>query len=163
MTYFHQRQYCRTQEQVISFPRKKTKTKSSKNSRANCFKLTSKQFLFSKCKIKISRFILNRYSFTKLKRREMREWSLKIIICLSHWQNTLIDNDQYKGATLYLEGKSIPSREKKKGTFPTTRQGGIVVYKRQLDPFSKWHRMFLAVRRGVMNDPLKLFDETENL
>jgi hypothetical protein len=38
-----------------------------------------------------------------------------------------------------------------------------VVYKRQLDPFSKWHRMFLAVRQGVMNDPLKLFDETENL
>jgi hypothetical protein len=24
-------------------------------------------------------------------------------------------------------------------------------------------RMFLAVRRGVMNDPLKLFDESENL
>jgi hypothetical protein len=29
---------------------------------------TSKQFLFSKCKIKISRFILNRYSFTKLEK-----------------------------------------------------------------------------------------------
>jgi hypothetical protein len=46
---------------------------------------------------------------------------------------------------LYLEGKLIPSRKKKrkrkkkkkKGTFPTTRQGSIVVYKRQLDPFSK--------------------------
>jgi hypothetical protein len=45
---------------------------------------------------------------------------------------------------LCLKGKSIPSRKKEKkkkkkrrGKFPTTRQGGIVVYKRQLDPFSK--------------------------
>ena len=40
-------------------------------------------FLFSKCKIKISRSILDPYSFTKLKRREMRDRSLKTIICLS--------------------------------------------------------------------------------
>jgi len=52
---------------------------------------------------------------------------------------------------------------KKKGTFPTTRQGGILVYERQFDPFSKGHLIFLSVRRGVMNDPLKLFDEIENL
>jgi hypothetical protein len=59
-------------------------------------------FLFSKCKIKISRFILNPYSFTKLKRREMREWSFKTIICLSRWQGTLGGNDQCKGAILCL-------------------------------------------------------------
>jgi hypothetical protein len=34
-------------------------------------------FLLSKCKIKISIFILDPYSFTKLKRREMRECLLK--------------------------------------------------------------------------------------
>jgi hypothetical protein len=61
----------------------KKKPESCKISKANYFKLTSKQFLFSKCKIKISRFILDKYSFTKLKIREMREWSLKNIICLS--------------------------------------------------------------------------------
>jgi hypothetical protein len=33
--------------------------------------------LFSKCKIKISRFILDKYSFTKLKMEEIRKWSLK--------------------------------------------------------------------------------------
>jgi len=66
--------------------------------------------LFSKCKIKISRFILDSYSFTKLKRREMREWHLKTIICLSRWQSTLRGNDQYKGAILCLEGK-IPENE----------------------------------------------------
>jgi hypothetical protein len=33
--------------------------------------------LFSKCKIKISRFILDKYSFTKLKMGEMRKWSFK--------------------------------------------------------------------------------------
>jgi len=28
------------------------------------------------------------------------------------------------------------------------RQGGIFNYKRQFDPFNKWHWMFLAVRQG---------------
>jgi hypothetical protein len=33
--------------------------------------------LFSKYKIKISIFILDKYSFTELKMGEMRKWSLK--------------------------------------------------------------------------------------
>ena len=37
----------------------------------------------------------------------MRDWSLKTIICLSRWQSTLEGNDQYKGATLCLEGKIL--------------------------------------------------------
>jgi len=36
-------------------------------SKTNCFKLISKQFLFSKCKMKISKFILGKDSFTKTK------------------------------------------------------------------------------------------------
>jgi hypothetical protein len=43
-----------------------------------------------------------------------------------------------RGQHCCLKGKLIPYRKKKKrGTSRTTRQGGIVVYKRQLDPFSK--------------------------
>jgi len=119
----------------------KKKLESCKISKANCFKLTSKQFLFSKCKINILRFILDKYSFTKLKIRQMREWSLKIIICLSCWHSILRGNGQYKGATLCLEGKSIPSRKRRR-TSPITRQGGILIYQWQLDPFNKWHRVF---------------------
>ena len=105
---------------------------SCKISKVNYFKFASKQILFSKCKIKISRFIVDLYSFTKLKIKAMREWSLNIIICLSSRQNTLRGNDQYKGATLCLKGKSIPSRkkEKKKRNISYNKQGGIVVYKR---------------------------------
>ena len=66
----------------------KKKPESCKISKANCFKLTSKQFMFLKCKIKISKFILEKYSSTKLKIREMREWSLKIIICLMLTKHT---------------------------------------------------------------------------
>jgi len=51
-------------------------------------------FLFSKCKIKISRFILNPYSFTKLKRREMREWSLKT---MNFWHEGVIKKKMNKG------------------------------------------------------------------
>jgi len=60
---------------------------------------------------------------------------LKTIIWQSCWQSTHKGNDQYKGATLCLEGK-IDLLEKR-WTFPTTRQGGILVYKRQLDPFKQ--------------------------
>jgi len=52
-------------------------------------------------------------------------------------------------------------KQKGRGTFPTIRQGGVLVYKKQIDPFNNWHRVFLAVRRGVMDDPLKLFDKTK--
>jgi hypothetical protein len=51
----------------------------------------------------------------------------------------------------------------KRGTFSTIRQGGIFIHKGQFDPFNKLYRMFLAVRRGVINDPPKLFNEIENL
>ena len=67
MTYFHQRQYRQTQEQIIFFPRKK-KQGVARIQVQIVSNFTSKQFLFSKCKIKISRFILNRYSFTKLEK-----------------------------------------------------------------------------------------------
>jgi hypothetical protein len=46
----------------------------------------------------------------KLKRREMREWLLKTIICLSYWQSTLTGYDQYKGVTLCLEGKILEKK-----------------------------------------------------
>jgi hypothetical protein len=39
-------------------------------SKTNCFKLISKQFLFSKCKMKISKFILGKDSFTKTKKKK---------------------------------------------------------------------------------------------
>jgi len=58
------------------------------------------------------------------------------------------------------EYQSFLEKKKERGTFPIRRQRGILVYKTQLDPFNKWHWVFLAVRRGVMNDPLKLSDET---
>jgi hypothetical protein len=61
MMYFHQRPHFQTQEQIISFPI----PRSCKISKANCFQFISKQFLLSKGKIKISRFILDPYSFTK--------------------------------------------------------------------------------------------------
>jgi hypothetical protein len=89
----------------------------------------------------------------------MRDWSLKTIICLSRWQSTLRGNDQYKGATLCLEGKIL----EKKMEISFNQARGILVYKRQFDPFSKWHWIFLVVKRGVMSGPLKLFHETENL
>jgi len=161
MVYFHQIQYRQIKEQIISFSRKKPR--SCNISKANAFKLTSKQFLFSKCKLKISRFILNKYSFTKLKMGKMRKWSLKKPlfgrVC---WQSTHKGNDQYKGATLYLEEKNWSDLENEMNiSYNKTR--GHLVYKRLIDPFSKWQWMFLKVRRGLMNDPLKLFGETKNL
>jgi hypothetical protein len=42
---------------------------------------------------------------------------------------------------LCLEGKSIPSRKRRR-TSPTIRQGDILIYQWQLDPFNKWHRVF---------------------
>jgi len=94
----------------------KKKPKSCKISKTYCFKLTSKQFLFSKWKIKISRFILDKYFFTKLKKKkkEMREWSLKTIIFMSRRQSTPRGNGQYKEATLCSEGISILFRKKKR-------------------------------------------------
>ena len=102
-----------------------------------------------------SRFILNRYSFTKLKMREMREWSLKTIICLSCWHNTLKGNDQYKGATLCLKGKLILSR-KKEETFLQQGKGVLWFIKGSL---------ILPINntKCLMNDPLKLYGEIENL
>jgi hypothetical protein len=87
----------------------KKKPRSCKISKANAFKLTSKQFLFSKCNIKISRFILDKYSFTKLKMGEMRKCSLKKplfgrVVDKAH----LRAMTTIKGATLCLEGKIDP-------------------------------------------------------
>jgi len=107
----------------------KKKPKSCKISKANCFKLTSKQFLFLKCKIKTLRFILDKYFSTKLKMREIREWSLKSSFVWVADRAHLGVMASIRGTSLCLKGKSIPSR-KKRGTFPTTRQGGILVYKR---------------------------------
>jgi hypothetical protein len=69
----------------------------------------------------------------------MREWSLKTIIFMSRRQSTPRGNGQYKEATLCSEGISILFRKKKeeRRTFPIRRQMGILVYKRQLDPFNK--------------------------
>jgi hypothetical protein len=86
----------------------------------------------------------------------MREWSLKTIICLSRSQNTLRGNDQYKGATLFLEGKSISSRKKKEE------------HSLQQDKRASWFikgSLILPISdtECLMNDHLKLYDETENL
>ena len=101
-----------------------------------------KQFLFSKCKIKILRFILNPYS-TKLKRREMGEWPLKTIICLSRWQSTLRGNDQYKGATLCLEEKNS---RKKDGNFLQPDKGAswftkdsLILSASDIECFQQWN------------------------
>jgi hypothetical protein len=48
--------------------------------------------------------------------------TLKTIICLSHWQRTLRGNDQYKGATLCLEGKIL---EKRDGNFLQPDKGAF--------------------------------------
>jgi len=108
-------------------------------------------FLFSKCKIKISRSILDPYSFTKLKKKEMRDWFFKTIICLSRWHTTLGGNDQYKGATLCLE-EMVISFNKTRGHFCFTNWS-----------FQQVTPNVFRVRRGVMNNPLKLFDNSENL
>jgi len=44
--------------------------------------------------------------------RNEKNGYLKTIIWQSCWQSTPRDNDQYKGATLCLEKKSIPSRKR---------------------------------------------------
>jgi hypothetical protein len=44
--------------------------------------------------------------------RNEKNGYLKTIIWQSCWQSTPRDNDQYKGATLCLEEKSIPSRKR---------------------------------------------------
>jgi hypothetical protein len=69
----------RTYKQIISFPRKITMELQDFKKQ---IVLNSHRFFlfFFKCKINISRFFLDNYSFTKLKRRE---WLLETIICLS--------------------------------------------------------------------------------
>jgi hypothetical protein len=135
---------------------------SCKISKVNYFKFASKQILFSKCKIKISRFIVDLYSFTKLKIKAMREWSLNIIICLSSRQNTLRGNGQYKGATLCLEGKSIPSRKKERYISYNKTRGHFGLQKTTWSFHQVTPNVFSG-EMGVMNDPLKLYDKTENL
>jgi hypothetical protein len=61
----------------------------------------------------------------------MRKWPLKTIIFLSRWQSTPRGNDQYKGATLCLEGKILEkemliSFNKDKGAFWFTKDSFIL-------------------------------------
>jgi hypothetical protein len=93
MTYFHRRPHCQTQEQIISFSRKNNQVV-ARFQKQIVLNSHRNNFCFQNAR---SRFMLDPYSFIKLKRREIREWLLKTIICLSHWQSTLGGNDQYKG------------------------------------------------------------------
>jgi hypothetical protein len=89
----------------------------------------------------------------------MREWPLKTIICLSRWQSTLRGNDQYKGATLYLEEKIL----EKEMVISFNQTRGHLGLQKTFWSFQQVTPNVLVARRGVMNDPLKLFDKTENL
>jgi hypothetical protein len=73
----------------------------------DCFKLTSKQFSFSKCKMfKISKLIMDKDFFTKTKKKRLFE----VIIYPNNCQSTLRGNDQYKGVMLYLKWDLISSK-----------------------------------------------------
>jgi len=71
MMYLSQLQYYRHKNK--SSPFQETLSRSCKISKANHFKLTLKQFLFLKCRIKILRFILDKDFFTITKKRDQGE------------------------------------------------------------------------------------------
>ena len=71
MMYLSQLKYHRHKNKSSSFQEKLSR--SCKISKANHFKLTLKQFLFLKCKIEISRFIIDKDFFTITKKKDQGE------------------------------------------------------------------------------------------
>ena len=81
ITYFHQWQYRHTRASHL-FSRKYNQGV-ARFQKANCFNSHWNNFCFQNTRSRFQDSFKDKYSFTKLKMREMRELFLETIICLS--------------------------------------------------------------------------------